>query len=104
MSVGAYRIETKTIKGRIWSSPVSRPTFNCWNDFKLTLFLRDHEDTVDQTNIDGCGIICVSKIAIEESINNQKELEYSDNVLESLKADLKVLEEGGEEYLDYNCF
>ena len=102
MSVRAYRTETKTENGKVWSSTVSEPTFNCWNDTELSEFLRNHGDTSDQTNMDGCGVICVSFDALKDAIENQKELGYDNDVLESLKADLATIEEG--DFIDYDCF
>ena len=104
MSVRAYRMEHKTVKGRTWSSHAQSETFNCWHDTDLNDFFRDHEDTSDQTNMDGCGTICVSLKAIAQAIKKQKKLKYSDSVLQSLKKDLEIATKEDEEFIDYDCF
>lgn len=104
MSVRAYRMEHKTIKGRVWSSHAQSNTFNCWHDTDLNNFLRNHEDTSDQTNSEGGGVICVSLKALKQAIKKQKELKYDDDVLKKLKEDLEIATKEGEEYIDYDCF
>jgi hypothetical protein len=104
MSVRAYRIETKTVKGRDWTSSVKTPTFNCWNDFDLFNFLRNHEETVDQTNSEGCGTLSINIDAIKEAIKKAKVLKIDKDVSKNLTNDLAVAEKNNDETIDYDCY
>jgi len=103
MSVKAYRIESKQIKGRVWTSAVQNPTFNYSHDDNIRLFLTSRALS-EQLSDDGCGVFSIHVDSLKEAIKTAETLGLTEQVLENLKADLKYAEKKKTQRIDYECY
>lgn len=93
MSVRAYRVNSMEMQ--------EEPTFNLWHDSGIMDCLEADGFTVDGT--DG-GMLEVSVEALENAIKNAKTFEIDDEIITSLKEDIKWAKEKNEDYIQYNCY
>lgn len=96
MSVRAYRVNKIETK--------NEPSFNLWNNQKLTGFFEGEMECIFMLQDGGGGTIEIPVKVLKQVVKNAKKLELEKENIATIKDDIRFAEKKGDEYVLYSCW